>query len=160
MAELRACFKGLGFTHVSTYSNSGNVLFESAEKSDAKLVTLCEEAIEKRFGFRVICAVISIDELKDSLAHAPDWWGNGGDGVKDNTLFVIAPKTTADIMKEVGEPKPEYEKVAAHGRIIFWTSSFKTFGRTQYSKIVGMPAYQYVTIRNATTAKKLIELSQ
>lgn len=160
MAELRECFEEAGFTQVSTYINSGNVFFESSEKSDAKLVALCEEAIEKRFGFRVICAVISADEMKDSLAHAPTWWGGDDPAVKHNALFIIAPKTAAEIMKEVGEPKPEYENVAAYGRVIFWSAAFKTFGRTQYQKIVGTPAYQFVTIRNSNTAKKLVELSR
>jgi len=160
MAELRECFEAAGFTNVSTYINSGNVFFESSEKSDATLVSICEAAIEKRFGFHVICAVISAKEIQDSIAHAPDWWDKGGAEVKHNALFVIAPKTAAEIIKEVGEPKLEYENIAAHGRVIFWTAAFKTFGRTQYSKIVGTPAYQFITIRNSNTAKKLVELSK
>lgn len=160
MAELRVCFEGAGFTNVSTYINSGNVLFESSETSDAKLVDMCEAAIEGKFGFRVICAVISAKELKDSMSHAPDWWNKDAPVVKHNALFVIAPKTAREIMDEVGEPKLEYEQVAAHGRVIFWSATFKTFGRTQYSKIVGMPAYQFVTIRNSNTAKKLVELAE
>ena len=160
MAELRECFEQAGFTNVSTYINSGNIFFESAEKSDAKLVSLCEAAIETRFGFRVICAVISAKEIHDSIAHAPDWWDKGGPEIKHNALFVIAPKTADEIMKEVGEPKLEYEKVAAYGRVIFWSAALKTFGRTQYQKVVGMPAYQYITIRNSNTAKKLVELSR
>jgi len=159
MAELRECFEEAGFKEVSTYINSGNVLFESTKKSDAELVDICETAIEKRFGFRIICAVISAEELHDSIAHAPEWWDKGAPAIKHNALFVIAPKTAKEIMDEVGEPKLEYEQVAAHGRVIFWSAAFKTFGRTQYNKIVGTPAYQFVTIRNSNTAKKLVELS-
>lgn len=107
-----------------------------------------------------MCAVISAKEIKDSLAHAPDWWDKGGPEMKHNALFVIAPKTAEEIIIEVGEPKLEYEKIASYGRVIFWTAAFKTFGRTQYSKIVGTPAYQCITIRNSNTAKKLVELSQ
>jgi len=159
MAELRACFEEAGFTNVTTYINSGNVFFDSSEKSDAKLVEICEAAIENRVGFRVICAVISADELHDSLTHAPNWWGKDAPDIKHNALFVIAPKTANEVMEEVGEPKPEYEKVATHGRVIFWSAPVKTFGRTRYGKIVGTKAYQNVTIRNSNTAKKLVELS-
>lgn len=158
MAELRACFEEAGFTNVSTYINSGNVFFESAEVDEAKLVRQCEAAIETRVGFRVVCAVISAREIADSLAHAPNWWDKGTD-VKHNALFVIAPKTAKEIMNEAGEPKPEYEQVAAHGRVIFWSAPVKTFGRTQYGKIVGTKAYQSITIRNSNTARKLVELS-
>jgi uncharacterized protein (DUF1697 family) len=158
MADLRESFEKAGFTNVSTYINSGNIFFDSSEKSETKLVNTCEAVIEKQFGFHVICAVISATEIKDSLAHAPKWWDDDS-GDKHNALFVIAPKTAKEIMDEVGEAKPEYEKIASHGRIIFWTAPLKTFGRTRYSKIVGTSAYQFITIRNSRTTRKLVELS-
>lgn len=156
MPELRACFESAGFTNVSTYINSGNVIFESTEKSTAKLVAMCEAAIEKQFGFHIICSVIAAHELRDALEHAPAWWDNG-EG-KHNAIFVIAPKTADEIMAEVGEAKPEYEKVAAYEPIIFWSAPLETFSRTRYSKIVGTKAYNYITIRNANTTKALQNL--
>lgn len=158
MAELKACFEKTGFSSVSTYINSGNVTFEAEQTDAAKLVEMCEAAIEQKFGFHVVCSVISAQELLEAIRHAPQWW-NDGDG-KHNAIFVIAPKRTEDIMAEVGEAKPEYEKVAAHHPIIFWTAPLKTFSRTRYSKIVGTKAYQSVTIRNANTTLKLAELCQ
>jgi len=157
MSELRACFESLGFTNVSTYINSGNVLFETKKSDKAKLVQKCEAAIETMTGFHVICSVISADELKTAMAHAPKWWGIDKEST-NNAIFVIAPATTAQIMQEVGESKPEYEKVLAHEPIIFWTAPVKTFSRTRYKNIVGTNAYQSVTIRNANTARKLLEL--
>lgn len=158
MPELRQCFEEAGFKNVITYINSGNVIFETDTTNEATLVQICEQAIEERFGFRVVCAVISAVELRDALRHTPKWWGNDNT-VKHNAIFVIAPKTTKDIMKEVGEAKPEYENVEAHGPIIFWSAPVETFNRTRYSKIVGTKAYQSITIRNANTTKKLLELS-
>lgn len=156
MPELRACFEEAGFTNVTTYINSGNVLFETTHTDRVKLVAVCEEAIEKRFGFRIVCAVVSAPELKEALKQAPAWWGSGD--AKHNAIFVIAPKTVDEIMAEVGEAKPEYEKVAAYHPVIFWSAPLKTFGRTRYSTIVGTSAYQFVTIRNANTTRKLDEL--
>ena len=156
MPELRACFEEAGFTNATTYINSGNVLFETTHTNRVKLVAVCEEAIEKRFGFRVVCAVVSALELKEALKQAPDWWGSGD--AKHNAIFVIAPKTVDEIMAEVGEAKPEYEKVAAYHPVIFWSAPLKTFGRTRYSTIVGTSAYQSVTIRNTNTTRKLAEL--
>lgn len=156
MAELKACFERGGFKNVVTYINSGNVIFESDESSLTKLVEICESAIGKQFGFRVVCSVISAHDLRAAVQHAPKWW-NAGDA-KHNAIFVIAPKTAKEIMQEVGEAKPEYEKVAAYGQVIFWSAPLKTFGRTRYNKIVGTPAYQFITIRNANTTLKLSQL--
>jgi uncharacterized protein (DUF1697 family) len=157
MPELKKCFETIGLTNVSTYINSGNVLFESDQENAAKLVRQCEDAIKNTFGFHIVCSVISTADLHAALKHAPSWWNNGD--AKHNAIFVIAPKKAEDIMKEVGEAKPEYEKVAAYHPIIFWSAPLKTFGRTRYSKIVGTKAYQSVTIRNANTTLKLAELS-
>ena len=90
MLELRQCFEEAGFKHVVTYINSGNVIFESNETSLEKLVDVCEGAIEGHFGFKVICSVISADDLVEAVAHAPRWWNVGE--AKHNAIFVIAPK--------------------------------------------------------------------
>lgn len=157
MSVLKNCFENLGFRNVLTYINSGNIIFESAERDKSTLVHICESAIEKQFGFRVVCAVISAHELVAALNHAPEWWGVDS-ASKHNAIFVIAPKRTEDILLEVGEAKHEYELVEAFEPIIFWTAPLKTFNRTRYSKIVGTKLYKSITIRNANTTRKLAEL--
>lgn len=157
MADLRACFEAAGYTNVSTYINSGNVIFEAKETNLTKLVEDCERAIESRFGFPVVVSVISEAEFRAALEHAPSWWGNDAES-KHNTIFVIAPASTETVMKAVGEAKPDYEKVAHYGNVIFWTAPIKTFSRTRWLGIVGTGAYKDVTIRNANTAKKLLQL--
>lgn len=156
MPALKECFETLGFKNVTTYINSGNVVFESTQMGTAKLVSLCEEAIQERFGFHVVCSVITADELLEALDHAPRWWNQGD--AKHNAIFVIAPKTADAVLAEVGEHKPEYEQVEAHHPIIFWSAPLETFSRTRYSKIVGTDVYKSVTIRNANTTLRLAEL--
>ena len=158
MAELKACFEKAGFQSVVTYINSGNVIFVSDESSLTKLVEICEAAIEKQFGFRVVCSVISAQDLREAVRSAPEWWSVGD--AKHNAIFVITPKTAKEVMQQVGDAKPEYEKVAAYGQIFFWSAPLKTFGRTRYSKIVGSKAYKSVTIRNANTTLKLAQLCE
>lgn len=159
MPELKACFAGLGFSNITTYINSGNVIFESDDYSKASLVKQCEQAIERQFGFHIICAVITADELRNALTHAPDWWGKDP-MAKHNALFIITPATADDVMRAVGEAKPEYEQIAAVEPIIFWTAPLKTFSRTRYSSIVGTKAYKSVTIRNYNTTQKLLALCE
>lgn len=157
MPELKKCFETLGFSGVSTYINSGNVIFDSSEQSTARLVQKCERVIEATFGLNVACSVISAIDYQDALANAPEWWGLD-DGEKHNAIFVIAPTTTNEVMQEVGDAKLDYELVAAHGSVIFWSAPLKTFGKTRYSKIVGNKAYRSVTIRNSNTTKKIAAL--
>lgn len=157
MPTLKRCFEEVGFGNVVTYINSGNIIFDSDETDTARLVEMCEAAIEDCFGFHIICSVISADDLKAAMAQAPSWWGEDANS-SHNALFAIAPTTAEEILSDIGEIKHEYEQVEVHEPIIFWSTPIATKGKTRYSKIAGTKAYKFVTIRNANTTKKLLEL--
>lgn len=158
MSDLKKSFEAEGFQNVTTYINSGNVIFESEESDLMKLISNCREFLTSRFGFSITLSVISADALKDALAHAPVWWDEDPES-KHNAIFVIPPASSDDIMREVGTAKEEYEKVASYENVIFWTAPLSTFSRTRWSKIVGTRAYQDITIRNSNTARKLLQLT-
>ncbi len=71
MADLREVVASLGHTGVSTYIQSGNVLFSTAEEDTAKLAAALESAIEERFGIWSSVVVLSRDELAQVLAANP-----------------------------------------------------------------------------------------
>ena len=159
MPALRAAFEKTGFSNVSTYINSGNVLFSAEDSRLPALAQTCEAAILTAFGLAITVCVISADALAEALAHAPNWWDQDP-ACKHNAIFAIPPASTEEILLDIGQIKPEYEKLAAHGQVIFWSAPLETFSRTRLSKVVSAPAYQSVTIRNANTAKKLAQLAE
>ena len=71
MADLREVVAALGHTGVTTYIQSGNVLFSTAEDDTAKLAAALESAIEDRFGIWSSVVVLSRDELARVLAANP-----------------------------------------------------------------------------------------
>ena len=71
MADLREVVTSLGHTGVSTYIQSGNVLFSTADADNAKLAAALESAIEDRFGIWSSAVVLSRDELAQVLAANP-----------------------------------------------------------------------------------------
>jgi uncharacterized protein (DUF1697 family) len=71
MADLREVVTSLGHTGVSTYIQSGNVLFSTADTDNAKLAAALESAIEDRFGIWSSVVVLSRDELAQVLAANP-----------------------------------------------------------------------------------------
>lgn len=110
----------------------------------------------EKLKLNISAVVISSAELIDTLNNAPYWWDADGES-KHNAIFVIPPTTADGVIKEVGQAKPEYEKIGSCGKVIFWSAPIKTFSRTRWLKIVGTPVYNEVTIRNANTVKKLAE---
>ena len=71
MADLREVVTSLGHTGVSTYIQSGNVLFSTADADNAKLAAALESAIEDRFGIWSSVVVLTRDELAQVLAANP-----------------------------------------------------------------------------------------
>ena len=53
MAELKAFYESLGYTRVTTYVQSGNVVFDSADQDVSALAGSLEKEITRRFGFSV-----------------------------------------------------------------------------------------------------------
>jgi len=159
MDKLKTALIAGGFMDVSTYIQSGNVFFSRDETEPEALQAEIRAAIETNFGFAVPVCVISAHELAEAVGHAPEWWGRDEEA-KHNAIFVIAPVSVEDIYAELGELKPEYEKAANFGRVIFWSAPVATYSRTRLSRVVGTKAYAAITIRNANTTRKLCELAK
>ncbi|EOL43776.1 DUF1697 domain-containing protein [Enterococcus caccae] len=159
MATLKERFEQHGFTNVSTYLNSGNVIFSSEETDDLQLKEVCEKLIKSEFELDIMVTIVRGTDLLAALEQMPEWWNTDKES-KHNVIFVIPPTTTEEVIASVGEAKAEYEKVAHHERVIFWSAPIKTFSRSRWSKIVGTKMYSRITIRNANTVNKLAELVQ
>lgn len=159
MSELRECFEAQGFTEVSTYINSGNIFFSSNENDEAKLVKVCEKAIEKRFGFPVVVMVISAKRYADALDHAPGWWGSGDrTKTRSDALFVIPPTKATEVLEVLQQKAEAPDKFEAHGQVIFWSLPMVAYNKSVVPKIIGTPIYKRITIRSSTTTKKLATL--
>jgi len=157
MKELKELLEKSGFQDVVTYINSGNIIFSSENTDIEFLKRNCEALIFEKFRIDLSVMILSADELIEAVRNTPDWWDADKES-KHNAIFVIPPTTVEEVFKEVGEIKPEYEKVGSFGRVIFWSAPLKTFSRTRWSKVVGKSVYNSITIRNANTVKKLMEL--
>ena len=132
MPLLRQAFEELGFTEVVTYINSGNVVFSSECQDKNELIEQCEAVIAAEFALTIPVNIVSADELAETLSHAPNWW----DDDKESIHY------------------------AHHDRVIFWSASAKTFSKSRWSKIASSSVNNRVTIRNANTANKLLQLSK
>lgn len=161
MAELKACFIECGYAGVLTHLNSGNVIFSSDLCDTAALAENIKAMIAKRFALDIPVVVISQEELAEALANAPAWWDIASvEEVIHQVIFLIPPVAIEEVYKAVGEAKPQYEQVAYHKNVIFWSAPRATLSRTRWYKIASSTVNNKVTIRNATTAKKLLLLCE
>ena len=70
MDELRASFEALGYTDVTTYIQTGNVLFSAASKSETALASAIEQRLAEDFGDSPAVLLRSVAELSASARRA------------------------------------------------------------------------------------------
>lgn len=158
MADLRDALVASGLDDVRTYIQSGNVIF-SAEKSSKTdvLAAQISKVLSQKFKLDVAVVVFSKDQWSRILAAAPKWWGVQPDW-KHNLLVVIPPGTVQAVLDDIGELKPDIEKVEAGSGVVYQSMLFTKFGQTSSGKLASRPAYKTLTIRNYNTATKLMNL--
>ncbi|MFC4095199.1 DUF1697 domain-containing protein [Euzebyella saccharophila] len=71
MAQLRSLLEENGLDKVTTYIQSGNVVFSSLEEDKSVLENKIQETIEKEFGFQVPVLVITKTGLDTILTSNP-----------------------------------------------------------------------------------------
>lgn len=72
MSDLKAGFIELGYTAVSTYLNSGNVIFDSGIDNKEELSNAIRFMINKQFELEIPVFVILQEELEEILKNAPE----------------------------------------------------------------------------------------
>lgn len=71
MKELAGLFAALGCRDVTTYIQSGNVLFTAEPELAARIPALAEDAIAQRFGFRIPVVTRSVEALRAVVENNP-----------------------------------------------------------------------------------------
>lgn len=160
MPELRIALEDAGFTAVRTYINSGNIIFESELEEKKIIVEKIEKIIVSEFSLNIPVTVVSESELEEVLEHMPEWWGLEDKAIYHNAIFVIEPHTVEDIFEIMGNEKTEFETIAQHNMVIFWSANREQFNKTRWSKLASSKANNLVTVRNANTTRKLLELAR
>lgn len=159
MNVLQKCFQDLEYTCVSTYINSGNVLFETNETPVLDLINNISKAIESSFGCSIAVAVITKTEYISLLESVPSWWGTKPrNEVRSDILFVIPPTSPTVVWEEFSKNTTSVDSLMLHGKAIFWSLPMADYGKSVVPKIIKKSIYQYITMRNSNTFYKLGDL--
>ncbi|AUP80200.1 DUF1697 domain-containing protein [Flavivirga eckloniae] len=155
MAELRELLTNTGLKNVKTYIQSGNVIFKSPEKDNAKLELKIHQAIKTHFGFEVPILVKTPKELQQVFDECPF-----PEEKKTNSYFTLLysiPDTA--LVKEAAEMSyPNEEFVITNNCIYFYCSI--GYGKAKYNNnFFERKLKTTSTARNYKTMVKLLEMT-
>jgi uncharacterized protein (DUF1697 family) len=156
MADLRELFEALGAADVSTYVQSGNVVFRSPEAA-AKLSQAIEQRIDERLGLGVKVLLRTKTELARVVAANP----LAGRGREPSTLHVtfLAGTPARAGVRGLDPKRFEPDELRVVGREVYLHCP-NGYGRSKltnafFEKELGTAA----TTRNWKTVTKLAELA-
>lgn len=138
--DLIALYENLQFPDITTFIQSGNVIFKSNEKlSDIEFAKKIEEAIYKQFGFEVPVIVRSKDEMKQIISANPF--------LKEENID--AKKLHLTLLSEI----PDKKNVESIEKLDFAPDKFLIRGKEIYLYITN--SYGETKISNNFFEKKL-----
>ena len=154
MADLKLVYESLKFTNVTTYVQSGNVVFQTAT-SPSKIASSIEEAIEARFSFEVPVLVRTSTELARVLGKNPL---ADADPSKLYVTFLSRPAVMpADEFEKLKQPG---DRMAFVGKEVYFSCP-GGYGRTKLNNnLLERKLKARATTRNWNTVTKLHELAQ
>lgn len=158
MAALKACFEDLGFEQVRTYIQSGNVLFRTTG-STATLTKQIETALSETFDYESRVVVRSRRQMKDIVTNAPQGFGSDPATYRYNVIFLKEPLTAAGAMKSV-TTKVGVDQAFAGKGVLYFSTLISKATQSHLPRIITMPVYQSMTIRNWNTTTKLLSMME
>ena len=157
MADLKVNFEEMGFMNVRTYIQSGNVLVESAEKDKGALTARIEKGLSKQFNFQARVVVVSQKELAAIIKSAPEGFGQDDENFRYDVIFLKEPLTPKEAMKSVSV-REGVDTAHAGKQALYFSRLISRASQSHLTKIIGLPVYQNMTIRNWNTTTKLLDL--
>jgi uncharacterized protein (DUF1697 family) len=156
MAELRQAFEAAGYDAVSTYIQSGNVLFES-DAPRASLEDDVEAMLERRFGVPFVVVLRSHRQLRIVVDGAPGGFGAKPGTYHSDVIFLKAPLSSQRALRVI-QLREGVDQAWPGTSVLYFARLSERLAQSRMSRIVGTPEYQQMTIRSWTTTTKLLGL--
>lgn len=154
MVALRATFENIGLRDVTTFIQSGNVVFSAPAGDIEALCKKIERALFETFHYAALVVLIKRTDLIKVIKSAPKGFGSKPTVYRYNVLFLKKPITAKQVMKDI--PRKEgVDEVYAGPGVIYFSNLIAKATQSRLSKIVALPMYRSLTIRNWNTTQKL-----
>ncbi len=158
MASLKETFQRLGLTNVTTYINSGNVIFSDVQGDESGIAGEIEPAIRDDFDLEIPVVLRNLSQMQALLDALPAPWVN--DKITTaNAMFLWHEIDNPEILDRL-EVKPEYDEVSYVPGALLWRVSKEVLASSGMMRLAGSPLYRKMTVRNVNTVRRVAAIMQ
>jgi len=156
MKSLKESFETIGLSNVSTYINSGNIIFQSKENEPRKLERKIEQMLSSDYQLESKVVVRSVAEMEKLVEALPQSWTGDSDW-RYNVIFLRHTIDSEKILAEL-PVKSDIEQIVYRPGALLWSAQVSEVTRTNMAKLASRKVFRDMTVRNLNTTKKLYEL--
>lgn len=161
MPELKKLLEENKYQNVSTYLNSGNIIFECNIDNKETIMDNIHTLIKTKFLLDIPVYITTDKELETILNNSPKWWGSSNKEIYDNLIFIIPPTKYEEVYNTIGSPKEGLEQIEEYNNCIFWSFDLNNYRKSNWwVKTASTDIKDKITIRTANTMRKILEICQ
>ncbi|MEA4918965.1 DUF1697 domain-containing protein [Proteiniphilum sp.] len=160
MDALRKSYESLGFHNVTSYLQSGNMVFTTDKNIELDEFTqIISDRIEKDFGFQIPVIVLSVDKLRQIVDTNPFAKENGKETAFLHVTFLSSLPDKYDL-NALEEKKQNGEEISVTGNAIYLYCP-NGYGRTKLNNtFLEAKLKMKATTRNWKTTTELLKIAQ
>jgi uncharacterized protein (DUF1697 family) len=158
MADLRTCLESQGYSQVSTYIASGNILLRSDQPASA-VKTHLEGLLPQKFALDdafIKVLVLTPAQLQAVVSGKPQGFGEQPETYHSDVIFLMG--LDAEQTMAVFNPREGVDQIWPGDGVIYSQRLSAMRTKSRLNKIMSAPAYKSMTIRTWNTVKKLLEM--
>jgi len=159
MPALKAAFEDDGFGNVTTYIQSGNVLFDAADVDSAKLTKRIEKMLAEAFDYVPTVVVRSRRQMRAIVDRAPKGFGSQPAKHLYDTVFLKEPLTARAAIKQLSM-NPGIDEAWPGTGVLYLSRLRARATSSRLNRVASLPIYANMTIRNWNTTTKLLALME
>jgi uncharacterized protein (DUF1697 family) len=159
MPALKAAFEQDGFDNVSTYIQSGNVLFDSRDADSVEMTRRIERMLAEGFDYVPTVVVRNRRQMRAIVERAPKGFGSQPARYLYDVVFLKEPLKAKEALEHLSM-NPAVDEAHAGTGVLYFSRLTAKATASRLNRIASSPIYPSVTIRNWNTTTKLLRLME
>lgn len=162
MEDLRKFMTDTGYSDARTYIQSGNIIFNSSERSKDKIKTAIEALIEKHYGFDVTVFVTDKKAVEKAIDENPFAKGREEEpsGLKKLYVTFLSEEPSHENMEKLLQAPIGNDLIELRGNILYFKMDSKASDSKLSNNLIESKLKVKATTRNWNTTLKLLSMME
>lgn len=154
MADLKACFEQAGYRSVQTLLQTGNVILEGKETTEALMQQAAEALLNRTFHYPARVVVLTPRRLREVIGKYPF-----GEPAPDLHRYIVftEPGYAGELAGQAGPGNTGTEQVVAGKDVVYWQVPRGETLTSPFGKLMAKVSRRHLlTNRNVNTLEKIL----